>query len=286
MKIESGDTAIVGENWSSVVLVAVDRNPYDLVERAIPQAAFYSGGGKKLADKKVPKSLDYFGWCSWDAFYSSVSAPGIFSGVESLQCGRTPPKFIIIDDGWQQTNLDTFPQRYSLTESEKGLPSSRTANMHGEAFLEAESRALKRAMQDMNEGSSAGAAFQELIEASKTGSNINLHALALEHERKQAQVAKTTDSVFSCLTHKLSCGLERVLGYLMGIFQTVFLYYYEKFVDPASNGSWYVFLSCHRHFIHLHITNCTFNVKSQMILCAGHSKFFPNLLMGHFEGKF
>jgi hypothetical protein len=241
VKVESGDKAIIDNDWSSLVLVAVDRNPYNLVDRAVPLAASYSGGGKKLTEKKVPDSLDYFGWCSWDAFYSSVSAHGIFSGVESLQSGCTPPKFIIIDDGWQQTNLDSFPPPCSVNEGEKRVFSNMSiSNMHGEAFLEAESRALKRAMHDMNEGSSAGAAFQELIEASKTGSNINLHALALEHERKQAQVARKAESVVSSFIHKLACCVERVLGYLMGVFQTVFLYYYEKIVDPASNGSWYV----------------------------------------------
>ena len=241
VKIESGDKAIVGHDWSSIVLVAVDRNPYDLVDRAVPLAALYSGGGRTLSEKKVPKSLDYFGWCSWDAFYSSVSAEGIFSGVESLQSGCAPPKFVIIDDGWQQTNLDTYPPNCSLDASENVLSRNLSvSNIHGEAFLEAESRALKRAMQDMNEGSSAGAAFQELIEASKVGSNVNLHALALEHERKQARVAKTKESIMSLIRHKLLCALESAFGYLMGIFQAIFLYYYEKFVDPASNGSWYV----------------------------------------------
>lgn len=52
VKIESGDKAIVGHDWSSIVLVAVDRNPYDLVDRAVPLAALYSGGGRTLAEKK------------------------------------------------------------------------------------------------------------------------------------------------------------------------------------------------------------------------------------------
>lgn len=241
VKIESGDKAIIGNAWASTLLVSVDKNPYDLVERAISQAAFYSGKGKSLHEKKLPKSLDFFGWCSWDAFYSTVSASGIFSGVESLQSGGTPPKFVIIDDGWQQTDLDTFPGNSSLDESERSFSNNLSiSNMHGEAFLEAESRALKRAVKDMNEGSSAGAAFQELIEASKTGSSINLHVLALEHERKQLQVAKTYESMMPRLRHKLVCGIESALGYLMGIFQMIFLFYYEKFVDPAVNGSWYV----------------------------------------------
>lgn len=49
----------------------------------------------------MPKSLDVFGWCTWDAFYSTVSAKGINEGLKSLNDGGTPPKLIIIDDGWQ-----------------------------------------------------------------------------------------------------------------------------------------------------------------------------------------
>lgn len=225
-----------------MLLIAVNKNPYKLVEKAVSQAAFYSGRGKKLRDKKVSESLDYFGWCSWDAFYSSVSAEGIFQGVRSLQSGFTPPKFVIIDDGWQQTNLDSYPRNQTLDQREGDYSRNLSiSNMHGEAFLEAESRALKRAMKDIDEGSSAGAAFQELIEASKVGSDIDLHALAIEHERKQAKTSMTDESVMSHIQRRFLCTIESILGYLMGFLQSFFVFYYEKFVDPASNGSWYVF---------------------------------------------
>ena len=35
-----------------------------------------AGGAKPLREKQLPKLLDVFGWCTWDAFYSRVSARG------------------------------------------------------------------------------------------------------------------------------------------------------------------------------------------------------------------
>jgi hypothetical protein len=35
-----------------------------------------------------------------------VSAAGIAQGIKSLAAGGTPPRLLIIDDGWQQTDVD------------------------------------------------------------------------------------------------------------------------------------------------------------------------------------
>ncbi|KAL5140663.1 putative galactinol--sucrose galactosyltransferase 2 [Glycine soja] len=51
----------------------------------------------------MPGMLDCFGWCTWDAFYHSVNPQGIKDGLGSLSEGGTPAKFLIIDDGWQDT---------------------------------------------------------------------------------------------------------------------------------------------------------------------------------------
>ena len=54
----------------------------------------------------MPAACEVFGWCTWDAFYSRVSAAGIQAGLKSLVAGGAPPKLLIIDDGWQQTDVD------------------------------------------------------------------------------------------------------------------------------------------------------------------------------------
>ena len=51
----------------------------------------------------MPPSLDWFGWCTWDAFYTGVTGEGIVSGVRALTQAGVPPRMLIIDDGWQDT---------------------------------------------------------------------------------------------------------------------------------------------------------------------------------------
>ncbi|GAU50017.1 hypothetical protein TSUD_331700 [Trifolium subterraneum] len=57
--------------------------------------------------KRLPSFLDWFGWCTWDAFYTDVTAEGVEQGLKSLSEGGTPPRFLIIDDGWQQIESKT-----------------------------------------------------------------------------------------------------------------------------------------------------------------------------------
>lgn len=49
--------------------------------QAVAVAASYSGGSRPLAEKQLPGSIDVFGWCTWDAFYSKVSALGTIVAV-------------------------------------------------------------------------------------------------------------------------------------------------------------------------------------------------------------
>jgi hypothetical protein len=65
-----------------------------------------AGNAKHRSRKEVPAAADVFGWCTWDAFYSRVSAAGIEAGLRSLADGGVPPKLVIIDDGWQRTDVD------------------------------------------------------------------------------------------------------------------------------------------------------------------------------------
>ncbi|KAF4349500.1 hypothetical protein F8388_008443 [Cannabis sativa] len=56
--------------------------------------------------KKMPDMLNWFGWCTWDAFYTDVTSEGLKQGLESLEKGGSPAKFVIIDDGWQSVEMD------------------------------------------------------------------------------------------------------------------------------------------------------------------------------------
>lgn len=55
--------------------------------------------------RNFPELLITF-WCTWDAFYQEVTQEGVEAGLESLTAGGVPPKFVIIDDGWQSVGAD------------------------------------------------------------------------------------------------------------------------------------------------------------------------------------
>jgi raffinose synthase len=61
----------------------------------VAAAAALSGGAAPLSAKQLPPSLDVFGWCTWDAFYSSVSARGI--QVQSrAHCDGHVPRLLLL----------------------------------------------------------------------------------------------------------------------------------------------------------------------------------------------
>lgn len=76
LRIESGDPSVTDTCWSQALYMAAGWDPYQLVDRAVAGAAAISGGAKPRTEKVLPPSLDVFGWCTWDAFYSRVSARG------------------------------------------------------------------------------------------------------------------------------------------------------------------------------------------------------------------
>ncbi|CAI5472075.1 unnamed protein product [Closterium sp. Yama58-4] len=74
----------------------------------------HSGNFQHREKKTLPGFVDYFGWCTWDAFYTDVDKAGIRKGLASLAEGGVPAKFLIIDDGWQAVAAD-FHAKATLT---------------------------------------------------------------------------------------------------------------------------------------------------------------------------
>ena len=98
--IETGDIGTIGD--SAVVLYAANGdNPYTLMEEAGKSVANQIKTCKRRVDKPVPAITDYFGWCTWDAFYEKVDTKGVKEGLESFKKGGFVPKFLLLDDGWQ-----------------------------------------------------------------------------------------------------------------------------------------------------------------------------------------
>ncbi|GFQ05983.1 probable galactinol--sucrose galactosyltransferase 2 [Phtheirospermum japonicum] len=104
--IETGDSTRIASESPKAVFVNHGKNPFELIGESMKILQEYSGTFSVRETKKamqMPRMLDLFGWCTWDAFYQDVNPQGIRDGLKSLSEGGTPARFLIIDDGWQDT---------------------------------------------------------------------------------------------------------------------------------------------------------------------------------------
>ena len=100
---ESGDDMVTSASIPNALFIATGRDPYKLLDYAFRTVSAKMRTFKVRTDKLPIPGLDGFGYCTWDAFYSSVDSEKIESAVNSLRSIGVPPKFVIIDDGWQST---------------------------------------------------------------------------------------------------------------------------------------------------------------------------------------
>lgn len=104
--LESGDPAVKGFEGTHMVFVAAGSDPFEVVTNAVKSVEKHLQTFSHREKKKMPDMLNWFGWCTWDAFYTDVTAEGVRQGLQSLEKGGIPPKFVIIDDGWQSVGMD------------------------------------------------------------------------------------------------------------------------------------------------------------------------------------
>ncbi|OAY51330.1 probable galactinol--sucrose galactosyltransferase 1 [Manihot esculenta] len=104
--LESGDPAVEEFEGSHLVFVAAGADPFDVITNAVKTVERHLQTFSHRERKKMPDLLNWFGWCTWDAFYTDVTAEGVKRGLESLSKGGISPKFVIIDDGWQSVGMD------------------------------------------------------------------------------------------------------------------------------------------------------------------------------------
>ncbi|XP_017983531.1 PREDICTED: probable galactinol--sucrose galactosyltransferase 6 [Theobroma cacao] len=104
--LESGDADTKASSFTHAVFLHAGTDPFSAITEAIRAVKLHVKTFRQRHEKKLPGIIDYFGWCTWDAFYQDVTQEGVESGLESLASGGTPPKFVIIDDGWQSVGAD------------------------------------------------------------------------------------------------------------------------------------------------------------------------------------
>ncbi|KAL3819810.1 hypothetical protein ACJIZ3_005715 [Penstemon smallii] len=100
--LESGDNAVETNQGLYLVYMHAGTNPFEVITQAVKAVEKHLQTFHHRMNKKLPSFIDWFGWCTWDAFYTDVTAEGVEEGLKSLSEGGTPPRFLIIDDGWQQ----------------------------------------------------------------------------------------------------------------------------------------------------------------------------------------
>ncbi|KAG6405214.1 hypothetical protein SASPL_132800 [Salvia splendens] len=109
--LESGDPAVQEFDGSHMVFVGAGSDPFDVITSAVKTVEGHLKTFSHRERKKMPDMLNWFGWCTWDAFYTNVTAQGVKQGLESLEKGGIPPKFVIIDDGWQSVGMDPTSEK-------------------------------------------------------------------------------------------------------------------------------------------------------------------------------
>ena len=107
---ESGDAAVTSKGMMALY-VAIGDDPFDLVKQGFSNVAVALDTFKTLDMKEIPPSVDDFGWCTWDAFYSQVTPDGVLKGVRALREAGVPPRTLILDDGWQ--TVDPSPPAWN-----------------------------------------------------------------------------------------------------------------------------------------------------------------------------
>jgi raffinose synthase len=98
--LDSGDDDTSGQQMIAAYL-GVGDDPYELCRRGARAVAERLAKGRLRSEKSLPKLADYFGWCTWDAFYQDVSHAKVEEGLASLRAGGVSPRWLILDDGWQ-----------------------------------------------------------------------------------------------------------------------------------------------------------------------------------------
>ncbi|KNA18105.1 hypothetical protein SOVF_073870 isoform A [Spinacia oleracea] len=105
--LESGCPEVQQFDGSHLVYVAAGSDPFHLITNAVKSVERHLQTFCHRERKKMPDMLNWFGWCTWDAFYTNVTSEGVKEGLQSFEEGGISPKFIIIDDGWQSVGMDS-----------------------------------------------------------------------------------------------------------------------------------------------------------------------------------
>jgi raffinose synthase len=85
---------------------ACGRDTATALRRAFEAAREVLGTFRLREEKARPEFLGLLGWCTWDAFYHTLSAAKVRGGLASFSRGGVTPSFLMLDDGWLDVSGD------------------------------------------------------------------------------------------------------------------------------------------------------------------------------------
>ncbi|AET00866.1 putative alpha-galactosidase [Medicago truncatula] len=104
--VESGCPDVEEFDGTHLVFIGAGSDPYKVITNAVKTVEKHLKTFCHRERKKMPDMLNWFGWCTWDAFYTNVTSENVKEGLQSFEEGGIPAKFVIIDDGWQSVSMD------------------------------------------------------------------------------------------------------------------------------------------------------------------------------------
>lgn len=93
-------------NDKPIMLVTKGKDPIALMRDSMALLSQELKTFRLREDKRLPAFVDLFGWCTWNAYYQEVSQQKVLSGLAAFKKSGVKPRFMILDDGWQDINKD------------------------------------------------------------------------------------------------------------------------------------------------------------------------------------
>ncbi len=86
--------------------MASGREPFTLIRDSMSTLSREMKSFRLREEKPAPEFQDYFGWCTWNAFYDKVDERKMDAGLQSWKKGRFIPSLVLLDDGWLDRKVD------------------------------------------------------------------------------------------------------------------------------------------------------------------------------------
>tara|TARA_B110000091_G_scaffold192600_1_gene217142 strand:- start:413 stop:2500 length:2088 start_codon:yes stop_codon:yes gene_type:complete len=102
---ETGDRLTKVNQFLGLYLLS-GSNPQQMIKKASAEIQHELKTFKLRNEKADPWFADYFGWCTWNALSTKLSADALMYAVDNFKQKEIPVKYMIIDAGWQSNTND------------------------------------------------------------------------------------------------------------------------------------------------------------------------------------